>query len=118
METARTLTDVKGIGLQLPDAAWSVSADDWFLGEDFNLLQYSVADGYFKPVGALIKADGKTEEITPPSADQQVASGSNRVARASGSVTISRPSRVTKKCRLRTCSSSRGSKRFRYTTRR
>jgi branched-chain amino acid transport system substrate-binding protein len=65
MEAARTLSDVRGIALQLPDATWSVGADDWFLGEEFNLVQYSDADGHFKPVGPLKKFGDRTEEITP-----------------------------------------------------
>jgi branched-chain amino acid transport system substrate-binding protein len=65
MQAARTLTDVKGIGLQLPDATWTVGTDDWFLGEQFNLVQYGLADGFFKPVGELRKYDDQTEEITP-----------------------------------------------------
>jgi branched-chain amino acid transport system substrate-binding protein len=65
MQAARTLTDVQGIGLQLEGSTWSVGADDWFLGEEFNLVQYSRADGFFKPVGELRKYDDKTEEITP-----------------------------------------------------
>jgi branched-chain amino acid transport system substrate-binding protein len=65
METARTLTDVENVGLQLPGATWSVGADDWFLGENFELVQYSVADKFFSAVGELIKADDETEEITP-----------------------------------------------------
>jgi branched-chain amino acid transport system substrate-binding protein len=67
METARTLSDLEGIGLQLPDAVWNVDAEDWFLGEQFNLVQYSGADGYFKPVGEMIDLEGRTGEITPES---------------------------------------------------
>jgi branched-chain amino acid transport system substrate-binding protein len=64
MQTARTL-EVEDVGLQLPDSVWSVSADDWFLGENFDLVQYSLADGYFKPVGERIDAPDETEELTP-----------------------------------------------------
>jgi branched-chain amino acid transport system substrate-binding protein len=63
METARTL-DLKDIGLQLPEASWITNADDWFLGEEFNLVQYSTADGYFKTL-QFINEEGKTAEITP-----------------------------------------------------
>jgi len=65
MQTARTLSDLTDVGLQLPDSNWTVGPDDWFLGENFDLVQYSVADGYFKPVGDRIDASDKTEEITP-----------------------------------------------------
>jgi branched-chain amino acid transport system substrate-binding protein len=67
METARTLSDVSGIALQLPGTSWGVDAEDWFLGEQFNLVQYSVADGYFSPIGELISVEGRTAEITPES---------------------------------------------------
>jgi branched-chain amino acid transport system substrate-binding protein len=66
MQSARTLTDLSDIGLQLPGATWTVNADDWFLGETFHLVQYSTADGYFKPVGDLLDMNGMTAEITPP----------------------------------------------------
>jgi branched-chain amino acid transport system substrate-binding protein len=66
MQAVRTLTEANGVGLQLPDAQWTVSADDWFLGEEFNIVQYSTADGFFKTVGDLQKLDGKTASITPP----------------------------------------------------
>jgi branched-chain amino acid transport system substrate-binding protein len=65
METARTITDVKGIGIQLPDSQWTVNGDDWFLGEEFYLVQYSTADKFFSPIGALQKFDGETASITP-----------------------------------------------------
>ena len=65
MQTARTLTDLSEIGLQLPGSSWTVNADDWFLGETFNLVQYSTADGYFKPLGDLLDMNGLTAEITP-----------------------------------------------------
>jgi branched-chain amino acid transport system substrate-binding protein len=65
METARTITDVKGVGLQLPDAQWTVNEDDWFLGEEFFLVQYSAANKFFSPIGDLQKFDGQTAEITP-----------------------------------------------------
>ncbi|MFM8238220.1 MAG: ABC transporter substrate-binding protein [Actinomycetota bacterium] len=66
MEAARNLTDVKGLALQLPGISWSVGADDWFLGEQFSMVQYQLADQYFSTVGPLVKLDGETAEITPP----------------------------------------------------
>jgi branched-chain amino acid transport system substrate-binding protein len=65
METARTITDVKGVGIQLPDSQWTVNGDDWFLGEEFYLVQFSTADKFFSPIGELQKFDGQTAEITP-----------------------------------------------------
>jgi branched-chain amino acid transport system substrate-binding protein len=67
METARTLSDAKGIGLQLPGSTWGTSAKDWFLGEDFQLIQYSVAQGHTNPLGALIDDSGKTAALSPAS---------------------------------------------------
>ncbi|MDQ1468445.1 MAG: branched-chain amino acid transport system substrate-binding protein, partial [Actinomycetota bacterium] len=67
METARTLNDVKGVGLELPDASWSTSASDWFIGEDFQLIQYSVAQGHTNPIGSITDDSGKTASLSPPS---------------------------------------------------
>ncbi len=67
METARTLTEVSEIGLMPPGATWTLGAEDWFLGEQFNLVQYSAADGFFSALGDLQVYDDQTEEITPDS---------------------------------------------------
>jgi branched-chain amino acid transport system substrate-binding protein len=66
METARTLSDAKNVGLQLPGSSWSTSADDWFIGEDFQLIKYSVAEKHTDPVGSLIDDSGKTAALSPP----------------------------------------------------
>jgi ABC-type branched-subunit amino acid transport system substrate-binding protein len=65
METARTLKDVKGIGLQLAGSSWNTSADDWFLGETFQLVQWNKAKGYTEAVGELTVLDGQTAELSP-----------------------------------------------------
>ena len=65
MQTARTLSNVENVGLQLPDSVWSVSDDDWFLGENFDLVQFSTASNYFSPVGERIDLSGETANITP-----------------------------------------------------
>jgi len=65
MQTARTISDVKGVGLQLPDTQWTVNGDDWFLGEEFFLVQYSTANKFFSAIGPLEKFDGQTAKITP-----------------------------------------------------
>ena len=54
--TSKTLMDIAG----------DAGADDWFLGEQFSLVQYSLSDKYFSTVGPLVKLDGETAEITPP----------------------------------------------------
>jgi branched-chain amino acid transport system substrate-binding protein len=65
METARTLDGVKGVGLQLAGSSWSTSAKDWFIGEDFQLIQYSVSQGHSNPIGSLIDDSGKTAALSP-----------------------------------------------------
>jgi branched-chain amino acid transport system substrate-binding protein len=66
METARTLKDVKGVGLQLPDSTWNTSAQDWFIGETFQLITYDAAAGHTNALGPLTNLDGKTAELSPP----------------------------------------------------
>jgi hypothetical protein len=66
MESARTLSDVSEVGLMVPGAVFNVSADDWFLGETFNLVQYSFAKGYFEVLDGPLEFDGQTAVITPP----------------------------------------------------
>lgn len=66
MEAARTL-DVKEIGLTMPGVTLQVDANDWFLGEMFNLVQYSVAEGHFALVGGILDFQGDTAKITPAS---------------------------------------------------
>lgn len=67
METARTLKDAKGVGLQLPGSSWGTSASDWFLGEDFQLIQYNLSEGHFDLIGSLIDDSGKTADLSPAS---------------------------------------------------
>jgi branched-chain amino acid transport system substrate-binding protein len=67
METARTISGATGVGLQLPGSSWSTSAKDWFLGEDFQLIQYSVAQGHTNPLGTLINDSGQTAALSPAS---------------------------------------------------
>lgn len=64
METARNF-EVSDVGIGRPGATFSTSADDWFLGETFSLVQYSHADGFFADVGELIEEDGNTAEYSP-----------------------------------------------------
>ena len=53
------------VGLQLPTSTWSTSKTDWFIGEDFQLIQYSVKAGHTTAVGVLSKDDGKTADLSP-----------------------------------------------------
>jgi branched-chain amino acid transport system substrate-binding protein len=65
METARTLSDIKDVGLQLPGSTWSTSADDWFLGETFQLIKYDATVGHSVNIGSLIDDNGKTADLSP-----------------------------------------------------
>jgi branched-chain amino acid transport system substrate-binding protein len=65
METARTLKDVSGVGLQIPAAKWNTSANDWFIGETFQFIKYDATAKHTVPVGALTVDDGKTAALTP-----------------------------------------------------
>lgn len=65
METARNMSGIEGIGLMLDGQVHNVSADDWFVGETFNLVQYSLADGFFSPVGEIHDEDGNTATYAP-----------------------------------------------------
>jgi branched-chain amino acid transport system substrate-binding protein len=65
MEAARTLTDVSDVGVQIPGAKWNTSADDWFVGETFQFIQYDATAGYTKAIGGLTDNDGKTASLTP-----------------------------------------------------
>ena len=65
METARTLKPVSGVGLQLPGSSWSTSKTDWFLGEDFRLIQYNVSEGHTNFIGPLINDSGKAGPLSP-----------------------------------------------------
>jgi ABC-type branched-subunit amino acid transport system substrate-binding protein len=65
METARTLTNVKGVGLQLTDSTWSTSAKDWFVGETFQLIKYDATAGHSVNVGPITDDNGKTAALSP-----------------------------------------------------
>ena len=92
MQAARS-SRLSDVGLQLPDSTWSVDADDWFLGENFDLVQYSLADGFFKPVGERHRPARRDRGDHAREPDQRLARSSTAsLARASGSVTTSRPS--------------------------
>ncbi len=65
MESARTTT-MEGLGL-MPDGAEFVSniKNDWFLGENFTLVQYSRSAGYFAGISELQDFNGETASFTP-----------------------------------------------------
>ena len=66
MEAARTLTDVSGVGLEIPAAKWNTNANDWFIGETFQFIKWDATAGHTDPVaGGLTNDDGKTAQLTP-----------------------------------------------------
>jgi branched-chain amino acid transport system substrate-binding protein len=65
MESARTLKDVTGAGLELPAAKWNTSADDWFVGETYQFIKYDATAGHSNPIGPITNDDGKTASLTP-----------------------------------------------------
>jgi len=65
MEAARTLPSVSGVGLQIPAAKWTTSADDWFIGETFQFVKYDATAGHTVAVGGLTDDNGKTASLTP-----------------------------------------------------
>jgi len=64
MEKARTL-DVKDVGLQLQGSTWQTSANDWFLGETFQLVKWDATAQHTVAVGALTDDNGKTADLSP-----------------------------------------------------
>lgn len=66
MEAARTTT-MQNLGL-MPDGSKFVSniKNDWFLGENFTLVQYSTSAGYFASLSELLDFNGETASFTPP----------------------------------------------------
>jgi branched-chain amino acid transport system substrate-binding protein len=65
MESARTLKDLSGVGLQLTDSKWNTNANDWFIGETFQFIKWDATAGHSVAVGPLTDEDGKTAEVTP-----------------------------------------------------
>lgn len=65
MEAARTTT-MSDLGL-MPDGSEFVSniKNDWFLGENFTLVQYSTSAGYFTSISELLDFNGETASFTP-----------------------------------------------------
>ena len=66
MNSVHTLPGVKDIGLQIPNATWTTSASDWFIGETFQMISWDAAAGHSDPVGPLINDNGKGAALSPP----------------------------------------------------
>jgi branched-chain amino acid transport system substrate-binding protein len=69
MESVRNLELGDDIGILLPDTGITTNADDPFMGERLNLVQYKFespdARNHFVIVGDLYDFEGKTAELTP-----------------------------------------------------
>ncbi len=57
--------DTEGLGLALDGVMIKMGADDPFLAENLQLIQYDAANQYFENVGEVIDFEGKTAELTP-----------------------------------------------------
>ena len=66
LNTLRTI-DTKDVGLLVEGVTAKMSADDPFLAENLQLIQYDAANKYFTNVGELIVFEGKTGDLTPKS---------------------------------------------------
>ncbi|MBV9951387.1 MAG: ABC transporter substrate-binding protein, partial [Acidimicrobiia bacterium] len=64
MTSARNI-DIGDVGLLFEGAEVHSGKDDPFLGEQFQLVKYGAAQGYFDNVGSLLDFDGKTASFTP-----------------------------------------------------
>ena len=64
MESVRNLNAVKG-GLLLDGVTVTTGADDHFMGETVQVVQYDAAKKYFNDVGKPLDYEGKTAELSP-----------------------------------------------------
>jgi branched-chain amino acid transport system substrate-binding protein len=65
MNAVHTLPGVTDIGLQIPNAKWTTSASDRFIGETFQMIKYDAKAKHTNPLGPLIVDDGKTASLSP-----------------------------------------------------
>ena len=64
LESMRTI-DTEDVGLLIEGIPAKMSADDPFLAENLQLIQYNSAEQYFEDVGEVIDFEGRTAELTP-----------------------------------------------------
>ncbi|QXC60462.1 ABC transporter substrate-binding protein [Aquihabitans sp. G128] len=64
LDTLRTI-DTKGLGLLIDGVDAKMSADDPYLAENLQLIQYDAGNKYFTNVGDVIDFEGKTADLTP-----------------------------------------------------
>ncbi len=69
MESLHNLDGITDTGLLLPGVSVTTSADDPYMGESLQLLQYEFtgegARNHFVPQGELVDFEGQTAELTP-----------------------------------------------------
>ena len=53
------------IGLLLDGITVTTSADDPYMGESVQLIQYNAANKYFDDIGPVVDEEGKTKSLTP-----------------------------------------------------
>ncbi len=66
LDTMRTI-DTEGLGLLIDGVTAKMSADDPFLAENLQLVQYNSGAGHFEDVGEVIDFEGQTADLTDPS---------------------------------------------------
>ncbi|CAN5796501.1 hypothetical protein BH10ACT1_BH10ACT1_35170 [soil metagenome] len=64
LDTMRTI-DTKDLGLLIDGVNAKMSADDPYLAENLQLIQYDATNKYFTNVGDVIDFEGKTKDLTP-----------------------------------------------------
>lgn len=64
LNTLRTI-DTEGLGLALDGVKIKMGADDPFLAENLQLIQYDATNKYFENIGDVIDFEGKTADLTP-----------------------------------------------------
>ena len=53
-------------GLMIDGSTVTTNADDRYLAENVQLVQYDAAGGYFNYLGDVLDYEGQTAELTPP----------------------------------------------------
>jgi branched-chain amino acid transport system substrate-binding protein len=65
MEAMRSIEGISEVGMLVDGVEVRTSADDPFLAENLQLVQYDGAAGHFNTVGEVLDFEGKTAELTP-----------------------------------------------------
>jgi branched-chain amino acid transport system substrate-binding protein len=66
MDAMHAIDDISGVGLLIDGVSVKTSADDPYLAENVQLIQYDAAEAHFNNVGdEVLDFEGKTADITP-----------------------------------------------------